>query len=139
MSNPNGDLTSIGREKRVFLVEDDPDFAALFVNALKKSEFEVTVAGSAEEALEIQKEYFWSMQFIDLQLPGMNGLELCRQIREDDAISLLVAITAHRNMFQLIDAREAGFDDLYYKPIRSAEILDAVKQNSTRIERWERF
>ena len=126
-------------QERILVVDDDVDIRNLLTTTFSRANYDVTCVNSAEDVLAIQHDEVFSLYFIDLQLPGMNGLELCREIREDDATSILIAITAHVSIFQIVDAREAGFDDLYYKPFKSDELVEAAKDAFKRMERWTKM
>jgi DNA-binding response OmpR family regulator len=124
------------RGLRVLVCDDDPDFLALATRALANVGCEVDVAVDAGTALAMQKQRSYPVQLLDMELPDFSGLELCRRIRVDDAISVLVAVTAHRRVFDIVDAREAGFDDLFYKPLAPAQLAALTTEALSRIRRW---
>ncbi len=123
--------------KRVLVTDDSEDLLDLFERVFTKAGYEVTCADSAEKALTIQADQVFPLQIIDLTLPGMSGLELCRKIREDDAISTLIAISAHITLYQVVDAREVGFDDLFYKPFAPEVLVEAADAAFLRMQRWQ--
>jgi DNA-binding response OmpR family regulator len=123
--------------RRILVTDDSADMLDLLSHALSKVGYEVVRAESAEEALAIQSDQEFPLQIIDLNLPGLSGLELCQKIREDDAVSVLIAISAHISVYEVVDAREAGFDDLFYKPFAPAILVEAADIAFARMERWQ--
>ena len=123
--------------KRVLVTDDSADMRDLISHAFTKVGYEVVCADSAEDALVILADHVFPLQIIDLRLPGLSGLELCRKIREDDAISILIAISAHFTVYQVVDCREVGFDDLFYKPFAPSVLIEAADAAFVRMERWQ--
>jgi len=98
----------------------------------------VATAESAEEAVKIlENERYWVM-FLDLNLPEMNGVDLCRQIRGDYPMAICYAVTGYASLFESNDCREAGFEDYFTKPASLSDLLDAAARAFTKIERWKK-
>jgi len=76
--------------------------------------------------------------FLDLNLPGMNGVELCRKIRKDRPIAVIHAITGYASLFELTDCREAGFDDYFTKPADMEMLLTAAQNAFEKVDRWKK-
>ena len=57
------------------------------------------------------------VMFLDIKLPGMSGIELCKKIRIENQIGIIHAITGYSNIYGLLECRAAGFDDFFVKPI----------------------
>ena len=74
--------------------------------------------------------------FLDLNLPGMNGVDLCREIRKSNQLSCIYAMTAYSSLFELSDCREAGFDDYFIKPIDLRVFYHAADEAFFKMERW---
>ncbi len=124
--------------KRILVVDDEEGIRFILEKAFAKEGYEVTSAESAEKALEILHEEIFPVQFIDLQLPGMNGIELCKKIRKDNPTSILIAITGYASVFQIVEARDAGFDDYFLKPFQVNDLVSAVKEAFKRLDRWRK-
>jgi CheY-like chemotaxis protein len=75
--------------------------------------------------------------FLDLNLPNMNGIELCRQIKHDKPMAIVYALTGYASMFELADCREAGFDDYFTKPANMSALLKAAEDGFEKIKRWK--
>ena len=68
------------KEKKILVVDDEEPIRKLFDTALKRKGFAVKSAASAEQALELIKSDTFKVMFLDLNLPGMNGIDLCKEI-----------------------------------------------------------
>ena len=97
----------------------------------------VVSADSAETALEILKKEHIQVMFLDLNLPEMNGVELCRRIKKDQPMSLVFAVTGYSSFFELVDCREAGFDDYFKKPVDIKILIKAATDAFEKMERWK--
>ena len=123
-------------EKKILAVDDDSEIRLLFSRFFPSDKYSVTCAASAEEALEIlEKEKFYVI-FLDISLPGMNGIDLCRKIRQDVPYAIIHAVTGYASIFQLADCRRAGFDDYYVKPFSRDALVNAAEAAFTRLARW---
>ena len=125
-------------EKRILVVDDEKMIRDMFFKVFTRAGYEVTTAESAEDALEIiKKEQFWVL-FLDLNLPGMNGVDLCRQIRKQYPMSILYAVTGYASLFELSDCREAGFEDYFTKPASLSDLLEAAEHAFKKLARWKK-
>ena len=125
-------------EKNILVVDDEEMIRNLMKEAFSKAGYKVRTAESAETALKIMDgEKFWVM-LLDLNLPGMNGVELCRKIRNDYPLAILFAVTGYASLFELSECREAGFDDYFTKPVTLSLLLEAVNRAFERLERWKK-
>jgi CheY-like chemotaxis protein len=124
-------------DKRILVVDDEPSIRNTFATALRRSQYTVETAGSAEEALLVMERAPAEVLFLDLNLPGMNGLELCRQVRQNWPWSIAMAVTGYVSLFELVDCREAGFEDYFVKPVPLSDLLEAAEQAFKKIQRWK--
>ncbi len=125
-------------EKKILVVDDESVIRDLFDQTLSVAGYIVHLAESGEKALEILKKEPIGVIFLDLKLFGMNGIELCRQIRSNNPIAIINAITGWAALFEIEECREAGFDDYFVKPVDMDAISRAVEDAFERIERWKR-
>ncbi len=109
-------------EREIFVVDDDESIRHLFIEAFKRKGYKVRSAESAEKALEILEKESFHVIFLDLKLPGMSGVELCRLLKKKTPEVVIFAITAYASIFELSDCLEAGFNDYFTKPVT----LDAL-------------
>lgn len=125
-------------KNKVLLVDDERNILEVFGEAFEGAGYTVRQAESAEEALDILKKENIQVMFLDLMLPGMNGVDLCREIRKDHPLAQIFAVTAFASLFELADCREAGFDDYFTKPVNLRMLLKAAKDAFERLERWKK-
>ena len=116
----------MSRMMKVAIVDDEADMRQSISQWLALSGFDTETYGSAEEALAIIEAENFSVFFIDLFLPGMNGLDLCKIVRRRSPKGFIYAITAHTLRYDIADCREAGFDDVFHKPIEGRILLEAA-------------
>ena len=125
-------------EKKVLMVDDEQMIIDLYKEAFSQAGFSVRTAETAEEALEILKhEQYWVM-FLDLNLPGMTGVELCRKIRKEWPMAITYAVTGYASLFELSDCRDAGFEDYFTKPTKLQDLIDAAEYAFKKLVRWRK-
>lgn len=122
----------------ILIVDDEKAILNMFSLAFSKKGYQIRSAESAEEALELLKLEKIHVMFLDLNLPGMNGIELCRAIKKQMPMAVLYALTGYASLFELSDCRDAGFDDYYKKPVSMSLLLEAAKDGFEKIERWRK-
>ena len=126
-------------EKKILVVENDVPVRNVLEKAFRKNGYTVRSAESAEQALEILKQEDIQVMFLDLKLPGMNGVDLCRQIRKDKPNANIHAMTGYTSLFDAGQCLNAGFcADYFVKPVNlevickaaqdAFEMLDTVEQ-----------
>jgi len=76
--------------------------------------------------------------FFDLKMPEINGIDLCRKVREKNRIALIYAVTGYTSLFQLSECREAGFDDYFTKPFEMELLTSVLKQSFEKMQRWSK-
>jgi CheY-like chemotaxis protein len=89
--------------------------------------FEITIVSSAEEALEYLKTAHYNIIFSDIEMSGMTGVEMVRQIRKRDRTTPIIAITSKFDSKSCMQYREAGFTDWLQKPAKSDDIYSVVE------------
>jgi len=125
-------------EKRILVVDDEKQIRELYSEAFARAGYEVATAESGEEALEVfNKQPFWVL-FLDLNLPGMNGIDLCRTIRKQYPMAISYAVTGYASLFELSDCRDAGFEDYFTKPVGLSDLLEAAEHAFNKLSRWKK-
>jgi DNA-binding response OmpR family regulator len=114
---------------RVLIVEDEPDIRALVVHHLKREGYQVSAASSGEEALRQVQAAPPDLVILDLMMPAMDGLEVCRRLRQDPATAMLpiVMLTAKGDEVDRVLGLEIGADDYVVKPFSPKELLARVR------------
>lgn len=113
--------------EHIGLVEDDTNIQNIVESYLKKEGYTVTVAGSAEEGLEIWRTNQPEMWIIDIMLPGMDGFEFCRQIRDESDVPIII-ISAKDEEIDKVLGLELGGDDYLTKPFSPRELVARVRR-----------
>lgn len=105
--------------KKILLVDDDSDIREFMSYNLKKENYDVYLASNGEEAIKLTKKILPDLIILDIMMPDMDGIEVCRQIRESQEFEniLICFLTARGEDFSQIAAFESGGDDYVTKPI----------------------
>ena len=125
--------------KRVLVVEDDPDIVELIAHYLKAEGFSVDSAGDGRLGLEQLRAGGYQLVILDLQLPGMDGLAVCAELRRDQRTRGLpvIMLTARGDESDRIVGLELGADDYVVKPFSPKELVARVRAVMRRLERPE--
>jgi two-component system response regulator RegX3 len=111
---------------RVLLVEDEPALADAVGYALRGDGHEVEAVDDGEKALAAAYDQRFDLLVLDLMLPGVSGVEVCRRVRSDSAIPILM-LTARDAEVDRVRALDAGADDYVTKPFSMSELLARVR------------
>jgi two-component system OmpR family response regulator len=111
---------------RVLLVEDDPRLSELVTEYLSGYEFTVDLATRGDTALEQFKASQPDIVVLDLMLPGMDGMVVCRQIREQSDVPILI-LTAREDTYDEVSGLEQGADDFVNKPVQPRVLLARLR------------
>jgi DNA-binding response OmpR family regulator len=103
--------------RKILVVDDEEDLRHIMHAFFGGFGFQVATAASAEEALGILGQEAYQVMFLDLNLPGMNGLELCQRVRVSHPQSRIYALTGYHKLFTTEAAEQVGFDDYFTKPV----------------------
>jgi DNA-binding response OmpR family regulator len=112
---------------RVLVAEDDPDISEPLVRALRREGYDVTLVTTGPAALTHALAGQTDVLVLDLGLPGMDGLEVCRSLRTRGSTLPVLVLTARSDEADLVVGLDAGADDYVGKPFRVAELLARVR------------
>ena len=116
-------------ETRILVVDDEPDVLELVVFHLEKENFKVAVADTGDKALKLARAQVPSLLVLDLMLPGINGLEICRLLKQDPktrGVPILM-LTARAAEEDRVRGLELGAHDYVTKPFSPRELVLRVK------------
>jgi len=115
--------------KRALVVEDDPDIVELIDHYLKAEGYQVEAVGDGRQALERLRAGSHDVVILDLQLPGMDGLSLCAELRRDERTHALpvIMLTARGDEADRVVGLEVGADDYVTKPYRLRELVARMR------------
>ncbi len=112
---------------KVLIVEDDPDFAESLMIALSVRDCHVDIARTGEEAIRKFRSLCYDIAFMDIKLPGKNGVESLAEIRGFCPDAYVVMMTGFSEATLLDKARKAGAVDILRKPFRLKEMFDYIE------------
>jgi two-component system response regulator MprA len=111
---------------RVLVVEDEPNIADFIRRGLIYKGYEVDVAHSGERALELARDSLPDIVVLDLMLPDIDGVEVCRRLRAADDVPIIM-LTARDAVADKVEGLESGADDYITKPFEFDELLARIK------------
>jgi two-component system alkaline phosphatase synthesis response regulator PhoP len=125
--------------KKALVVEDDPDIVELIDHYLRAEGFEVESLGDGRQALERLRAGGHDVVILDLQLPGLDGLSLCAELRHDKRTRSLpvIMLTARGDEADRVVGLEVGADDYVVKPFSPKELVARVRALMRRLDRHE--
>ena len=113
-------------KKRILIVDDDENIAELISLYLVKECFDTEIAADGESALEKFKEYQPQLILLDIMLPGMDGYDVCREIRKSSNVPIIM-LSAKSEVFDKVLGLELGADDYIMKPFDAKEMVARVR------------
>ena len=118
---------------KILLVDDDPNIRQLVNLYLQKEGFEVMMADRGDEALKMFKASPPNLILLDIMLPGMDGWQVCREVRKISNIPIIM-LTAKDETFDKVLGLELGADDYVSKPFDMKELVARIKAVSRRFQ-----
>lgn len=119
---------------KILIVEDEVAIAELQKDYLEMNGFEVEVCGDGREGADIAIQNDYDLIILDLMLPGMDGYEVCRKIREQKNIPIIM-VSAKKEDLDKVYGLGMGADDYMTKPFSPSELVARVKAHMSRYER----
>lgn len=119
---------------RILIIEDEDSIADLEKDYLELSDFEVRIENRGDTGLKAALEGSFDLVVLDLMLPGMDGFEVCRKIREQKNIPILM-VSAKKDDIDKIRGLGLGADDYMTKPFSPSELVARVKAHLARYQR----
>jgi two-component system, OmpR family, response regulator MprA len=123
LGNANGADRSGGR---VLVVEDDEEIADVLRRSLRNEGYEVRTSGDGAEALDVAAGFVPDLVVLDLGLPGMDGVEVCRRLRAEGDVPILI-LTARAEVEDRVGGLDSGADDYLVKPFERKELLARIR------------
>jgi two-component system response regulator MtrA len=120
-------------KSRVLVVDDDPALAEMLTIVLRGEGFDTAVVGDGTRALPAVRELRPDVVLLDLMLPGMNGIDVCRAIRSESGVPI-VMLTAKSDTVDIVLGLESGADDYVVKPFKPKELVARIRARVRRVE-----
>jgi DNA-binding response OmpR family regulator len=112
---------------KILVVEDERRVANIICRALRESDYAVDVASTGPRALQLAGEFSYDSILLDLRLPGISGIQVCRELREAHVETPILMVTARSMVEQRVEGLDAGADDYLIKPFAVSELLARVR------------
>lgn len=112
---------------RFLLVEDERKVASFIARSLRENSYAVDVADSGEKALGLVTQATYDLILLDIRLPNLSGVEVCREIRDAGIETPVLMLTARSLVEQRVEGLDAGADDYLTKPFALAELHARVR------------
>jgi len=117
--------------ERILVIDDEPQITRVLRAALSAQRFDVRTANDPEEGLLLFRDWLPDLVVTDLMMPGLSGVEVCRAIRAQSAIPIVV-LSVRDHEHSKIEALDAGADDYVTKPFSTQELLARVRAHLRR-------
>ncbi|HEY4019677.1 MAG TPA: MtrAB system response regulator MtrA, partial [Pseudonocardiaceae bacterium] len=118
---------------RVLVVDDDPALAEMLTIVLRGEGFDTAVVADGSRAMPALREFKPDLVLLDLMLPGMNGIDVCKAIRAESGVPV-VMLTAKTDTVDIVLGLESGADDYVVKPFKPKELVARIRARLRRTE-----
>lgn len=122
-----------GMKARILVVDDDPALAEMLTIVLRGEGFDTAVVADGNKAIPALRELKPDLVLLDLMLPGMNGIDVCKGIRAESGVPI-VMLTAKTDTVDVVLGLESGADDYVVKPFKPKELVARVRARLRRSE-----
>jgi len=112
---------------RILIIEDEPDMRRGLQDNLEFEKYETVSTGNGSEGLRLAQKEPFDLILLDLMLPGMDGMEICRKLKESGAKTPIIMLTARGAESDRVAGLETGADDYITKPFSLRELLARIK------------
>lgn len=117
---------------RILVIDDDPQIRRAMRSTLTARDYQVSDARTGQEGLEMLRESSYDLVLLDINMPGMSGIETCRLIRSGSEVAIIM-LTVSNAEKDKVDALDAGADDYITKPFSVPELLARIRATLRRL------
>ncbi|WDN88717.1 hypothetical protein BuS5_01685 [Desulfosarcina sp. BuS5] len=114
-------------EKKILFIDDDESQRQMINDIIKRFGYAVKTAADSGEAMQILESEKYSLIIMDLNMPGVDGMALCKRIRKTDSKSVIYALSGHAAEFKPERFEEIGFNGYLFKPVKIKVLKMAIK------------
>jgi two-component system response regulator MtrA len=118
---------------RVLVVDDDASLAEMLTIVLRQEGFDSQVCSRGDQAVAAFRDYHPDVVLLDLMLPGMDGIDVCREIRTESGVPI-VMLTAKSDTVDVVVGLESGADDYVVKPFKPKELVARIRARVRRLD-----
>jgi len=112
---------------KILLIEDEPGLVSVILRGLTVAGMEVSVAADGKMGLEMALTHTFDVIILDIMLPGMNGIQVCKEIRKQDDVVAILMLTALSSTENIVTGLNSGADDYLAKPFKFAELEARIR------------
>nr|WP_036922270.1 MtrAB system response regulator MtrA [Propionicicella superfundia] len=127
-----------GVRPRILVVDDDPRVSEMLQLVLQQEGFSTAWCATGTDALRSFREFHADLVLLDVMLPGLSGVEVCREIRAESGVPI-VMLTAKSDTSDIVEGLTAGADDYVSKPFKSKELVARVRARLRRLSSDQHF
>jgi len=124
-----------GKKYKVLVVDDERVILKLIKDFLEAFQYEVKTCDNPKSAYDLIENEPFDVVISDVEMPEMNGLELLRKIKNHNGLIPVIIITGYTTINNIMNAFRYGAYNLFFKPLRMAELKEAVDSSITQLER----
>lgn len=112
---------------KLLLIEDEPSVVSFIRRYLTEAGYDVSVALDGNEGLQMATDHVFQLIILDVMLPGINGIAVCRQLRKQQSATPILMLTALGSTENVVAGLDSGADDYLVKPFKQAELLARIR------------
>jgi DNA-binding response OmpR family regulator len=120
-------VSAVANPMRVLVVEDEKKVASFLARALREQSYQVDVAESGERGLQLATGNLYELILLDVRLPGLTGIQLCRELRQAGIETPILMLTARSLIEQRVEGLDVGADDYMTKPFVLVELHARIR------------
>ncbi len=113
--------------KKILLIEDEANVVNLLKRGLEEEGYDISVAMDGISGYEMAGSHTFDLMIIDIMLPGMNGIDICRKLRQQKVATPILMLTALGSTENIVSGLDSGADDYLVKPFNFAELLARMR------------
>jgi DNA-binding NtrC family response regulator len=117
---------------KVLLVDDEPEFTATLSERLQLRDMEVYTAANGPDALKLADDHRFDAVILDLQMPGMDGIETLKRLLTGDEDQQVIILTGHATVSKSVEAIKTGATEFLEKPVDIQVLTDMIGEAATR-------
>jgi DNA-binding response OmpR family regulator len=112
---------------KLLLIEDEPSVVSFMRRYLTEAGYDVSVALDGQSGLQMATEHTFQLIILDVMLPGMNGITVCKELRKQQDTTPILMLTALGSTENVVAGLDSGADDYLVKPFKQAELLARIR------------